>query len=435
MNDDAYLFTVRDSHSRSRYWLAGMDWAPQEKQKALLPSLHLKKKRHTTLSTGVGVHAVTGRSNGRDKQHRVIGTGRLQTRHRRHQLCSLGLAFCASTRNGYGIYRLSSTDFVFLASIDGLPAVTADKTGGADKMTSLLNLFLSMNETPADGWDCLAPVDDPLDATSLINGLSARTRLRCRVHVDGLQRQRWLLTSAMLLAGAGAVTWWHASRPPEEPVLTAEEIQAMSRAMFAKQAKPTVLPHPWATQITVPALLSNCQALQSPAPSVLEGWSLASGSCSAEGVSLQYRLMPGGTVEGFLKRSRDVFGVTPIVNLKEGGREAIIPLALKDSPVMDEAVPDPSTQLIRVLSWFQRQQVLLNITEVPNPVSLPGSNNTPPPVQDWSEYTFSFNGLMPPAALLEGLDNTGIRLTRVSFELNGNAFSYTTEGQIYASTK
>lgn len=102
---------------------------------------------------------------------------------------------------------------------------------------------------------------------------------------------------------------------------------------------------------------------------------------------------------------------------------------------MDEAVPDPSTQLIRVLSWFQRQQVLLNITEVPNPVSLPGSNNTPPPVQDWSEYTFSFNGLMPPAALLEGLDNTGIRLTRVSFELNGNAFSYTTEGQIYASTK
>lgn len=43
MNDDAYLFTVRDSHSRSRYWLAGMDWAPQEKQKALLPSLHLKK--------------------------------------------------------------------------------------------------------------------------------------------------------------------------------------------------------------------------------------------------------------------------------------------------------------------------------------------------------------------------------------------------------
>lgn len=365
----------------------------------------------------------------------MIGTGRLQTRHRRHQLCSLALAFCASTRNGYGIYRLSSTDFVFLASIDGLPAVTADKTGGADKMTSLLNLFLSMNETPADGWDCLAPVDDPLDATSLINGLSARTRLRCRVHVDGLQRQRWLLTSAMLLAGAGAVTWWHASRPPEEPVLTAEEIQAMSRAMFAKQAKPTVLPHPWATQITVPALLSNCQALQSPAPSVLEGWSLASGSCSAEGVSLQYRLMPGGTVEGFLKRSRDVFGVTPIVNLKEGGREAIIPLALKDSPVMDEAVPDPSTQLIRVLSWFQRQQVLLNITEVPNPVSLPGSNNTPPPVQDWSEYTFSFNGLMPPAALLEGLDNTGIRLTRVSFELNGNAFSYTTEGQIYASTK
>jgi hypothetical protein len=42
---------------------------------------------------------------------------------------TLALAFCASTRNGYGIYRLNSTDFVFLASINGLPAVTADKTG------------------------------------------------------------------------------------------------------------------------------------------------------------------------------------------------------------------------------------------------------------------------------------------------------------------
>lgn len=435
MNDDAYLFTVRDSHSRSRYWLAGMDWAPQEKQKLRLPSLHLKKGRLSTMNAGVGVHTVTGRINGRDKQQRVAGRGRLPARHRRHQLCSLALAFCAGTSNGYGVYQLSSSDFVFLASINGLPAVTADKTGGADRMQELLALFLSMNDTPADGWDCMSSVDSPLDVECLIGVLSPRTRIRCRVHVDGLHKQRWLLTSAMLLAGAAAISWWHTSRPAEEPALTAEEIQARAHAMFATSAKPQVLPHPWATKITIPALLSNCQALHSPAPSVLEGWNLTSGSCSAEGVSLLYRITPGGTVEGFLKRSREIFGVTAIVNLKEGGREAFIPLPFQDSPVINEAVPAPSTQLIRVLSWFQRQQVLLNITEVPQPVSLPGSNNTPPPVQDWIEYTFSFTGLMPPSTLLAGLDNTGIRLTRITFELNGNAFSYTTEGQIYASTK
>lgn len=82
------------------------------------------------------------------KGQSVAGSGRLPVRYRRHQLFSLALAFCASTRNGYGIYRLSSTDFVFLASINGVPAVTADKTGSADKMQELLTLFLSMNEPP-----------------------------------------------------------------------------------------------------------------------------------------------------------------------------------------------------------------------------------------------------------------------------------------------
>ncbi|WP_394854422.1 type 4b pilus protein PilO2 [Leclercia adecarboxylata] len=94
-----------------------------------------------------------------------MGRGRLPARHR-HQMYSLALLFCARTRNGYGIYRLSSTDYVFLASINGLPAVTADKTGGAGRMTELLSLFLSMNEPPVDGWDCQATLENSAEAMS-----------------------------------------------------------------------------------------------------------------------------------------------------------------------------------------------------------------------------------------------------------------------------
>ncbi|QNP33749.1 type 4b pilus protein PilO2 [Leclercia adecarboxylata] len=78
---------------------------------------------------------------------------------------------------------------------------------------------------------------------------------------------------------------------------------------------------------------------------------------------------------------------------------------------------------------------MLNIVEVPPAIALPGSNGSSPPVQDWKEYTFSFTGPVPPATLFDGMDNTGVRLTRITFELNGSAYSYTTEGQIYASTK
>ncbi|WJT05498.1 type 4b pilus protein PilO2 (plasmid) [Leclercia adecarboxylata] len=427
MKEDDFLFTVPDGRSRHRYWLAGMDWAPQKKQSVRLPSLSRKK---APSGTGVGVQVATGR-----EPARVVGRGRLPARHRRHQLYSLALLFCARIRNGYGIYRLSSTDYVFLASINGLPAVTADKMGGAGRMKELLSLFLSMNEPPVDGWDCQATLENPVEAAGLTTGLSARTRQRCRVQVDGRRQQHVLIALALVLSGTCAAAWWQASAPQEEPALSAEEIQARAREMFARPAEPQVLPHPWASLITVPDLLSRCRALQSPAPSVLEAWEFTSGSCSPDGVSLLYRVKPGGTVEGFLKRSRDVFGVPPIFNLKEGGREARIPLALPDSPFINEAVPDAATQLMRILSWFQRRQVMLNIVEVPPAIALPGSNGSPPPVQDWKEYTFSFTGPVPPATLFDGMDNTGVRLTRITFELNGSAYSYTTEGQIYASTK
>ncbi|KUQ98108.1 hypothetical protein AWI29_08710 [Enterobacter hormaechei subsp. xiangfangensis] len=434
MKDEDYLFTIRDGKSRSRYWLAGMDWAPTERQKFRLPPFQLIKSR-SGRTDGIGVHTSTGQFNKRDRGQSVAGSGRLPVRHRRHQLFSLALAFCARTRNGYGIYRLSSTDFVFLASINGVPAVTADKTGSADKMQGLLTLFLSMNEPPPEGWDCLASVENPLDANSLFAGLSARRRQQCRVHVDGLRRQRWLLACTILLLGSGAIAWWQTATPPEEPVLTAEEIQARARAMFASEAKPKVLPHPWAREVTAQALIEDCQRKTDPALHVLGSWKLASGTCSPDGITLLYQIMPGGTVEGFLARSQEVFGVTPVFNLKEGGREARISLPPPDKPLRDEAVPDSSLQLIRILSWFQRQQITLNITDVAMPPVLPGSNGEPPPVQDWQEYAFSFSAPLPAIILFDGLDETGIRLTRLTFELNGSAFSYTTEGKIYASAK
>ncbi|WP_423748663.1 type 4b pilus protein PilO2 [Enterobacter hormaechei] len=98
-------------------------------------------------------------------------------------------------------------------------------------------------------------------------------------------------------------------------------------------------------------------------------------------------------------------------------------------------MPDSSLQLIPILSWFQRQQITLNIIDVAMPPVLPGSNGEPPPVQDWQEYAFSFSAPLPAIILFDGLDETGIRLTRLTFELNGSAFSYTTEGKIYASAK
>lgn len=71
------------------------------------------------------------------------------------------------------------------------------------------------------------------------------------------------------------------------------------------------------------------------------------------------------------------------------------------------------------------------------PDPLPGDNagadGGPAPVQTWRDYHFTLSGPQSPDRLFHGLADTGIRLSSVRFELNGSAFTYTTEGHIYAS--
>ncbi|HHR3735967.1 TPA: type 4b pilus protein PilO2, partial [Salmonella enterica] len=60
-------------------------------------------------------------------------------------------------------------------------------------------------------------------------------------------------------------------------------------------------------------------------------------------------------------------------------------------------------------------------------------DDKPAPVQTWRDYHFTLSGPQSPERLFHGLADTGIRLSSVRFELNGIAFTYITEGHIYAS--
>ena len=145
---------------------------------------------------------------------------------------------------------------------------------------------------------------------------------------------------------------------------------------------------------------------------------------------MTYQLLPGGTAEGFQKRVLEIFGVYPVFNLKEGGREATVPLPLPDHPTANE----PPTQILRVLSWFQQRQTPLSLNKVSSIPALPGNSDSRSSL-GWEDYAFSFKGQVPPDLLMYAMDTSGVRISLIRFELNGSAFSYTTEGHIYASTK
>lgn len=418
-----------DPGNAGRQWVTAMRWTVVERKKRRLPAGARRKKIPGRLI----LHVTVGQRTARGATTRLSGVAAVEKPRRPCTFFSLALAFCTQVRNGYGIYRLGDRQHLFLAAVNGQPAVMADSVDTPEGIQKKLALFLTMNEEPPEKWQVVAPPDAPLSPDTLIQQLSAADMRHCRVH-HNRARGRQMALAVMLagLAGAGAFVYF--TQPAPAPVPTPEEIAARSRLMFHDKAPAPELPHPWASLPGVHDMLSACRELiRHPGPVALEGWRLAGGECTPDGLSLLWARQPGGTAEGFLRRSREVFGVIPDFNLKEGAGQAVIRRPLPTLAFHDEPVPDPSSQLMRVLSWFQRKQVTPAIDEVVMPDPLPGDDGKPAPVQTWRDYHFTLSGPQSPERLFHGLADTGIRLSSIRFELNGSAYTYTTEGHIYAS--
>ncbi|MMS77761.1 pilus assembly protein, partial [Salmonella enterica] len=104
-------------------------------------------------------------------------------------------------------------------------------------------------------------------------------------------------------------------------------------------------------------------------------------------------------------------------------------------PGMDEPVPPVTVQLMRVVSWYQAHQATLTLTAVNEEPGVPGDDGTPPPAQDWQEYTFTLTDRRVPEMLAGPADGQGIRISKVTFTLSGEGQQYETEGHIYAGKK
>ncbi|EPP7842714.1 type 4b pilus protein PilO2, partial [Escherichia coli] len=122
------------------------------------------------------------------------------------------------------------------------------------------------------------------------------------------------------------------TQPEPDVVPTPEEIAARARLQFKKPDPPPELPHPWASQPVISDFLKACADLRKPSPVALEGWKLTGGTCTPETFTLIYERQPGGTIEGFLARSKEIFNVIPDFNLKDGARLASVTRPLPSLP-------------------------------------------------------------------------------------------------------
>lgn len=422
------VMLLADPKVNHRMWVACLKWTPVVKKRRASSPLkhtsHVKSRRLTSLKVTVG------NRNSRGQINRLTGTGIL-TRTERNHYFSLALAFCSWVRNGYGVFRCNDKELLFLASIDGQPAVMADLSGNDADIAQKVSLFLAMNEEPPEKWQVVSSPEHPDGWESIIVRLSSADLRRYKLAVG--TRSKFTLPAVLFLVATGTGTVFWMTQPEPEIRPTAGEVAARARLQFKKPESPPELPHPWASQPVISDFLKACADLRKPSPVALEGWILTGGTCTPGTLTLIYERQPGGTIEGFLARSKEIFHVIPDFNLKDGARLASVTRSLPSLPRRDEAIPAPSKQLMRVFTWFQKKQLTPTINEIAIPAPLPGNDGKPAPVQKWKEYQFSLSTPVHPDELFPLLQDTGVRLSHIHFELNGGIFSYTTEGHIYAS--
>lgn len=360
----------------------------------------------------------------------VAGFGTLQGKvsRRLYSLAALGLQTLGL--NGYGVFDLGEGRQVFLATLNGCPAVMGDVIGRSADIAAQVVDFLAFN--PDVDWRVVGTPAVPADWRSLVSAkLSASARLRT-VH------SRRPLMAGLLLIGLSAVCYvaWDQWRQAQD----AADLAARRAAFEASQQQSSidpevpVLPHPWAGQLPAALFLQQCRQAWKQAPLSIAGWTLSGGECRSDGLRLGYDGSAGEPVDVFKARVESLLSQPASFNLPAGGRsgEVFIALSHVASQLRDEVPPDADTQLLRVLTHLQRQSMATTFSEVAE-IPLAGLEpDVPPPFQEWREFTFTLPSTLPPNMVLQSLDDIGLRLARVTFTLNGGQLSYETEGHLYA---
>ncbi|EPW1515424.1 type 4b pilus protein PilO2 [Salmonella enterica subsp. diarizonae serovar 48:r:z] len=406
-------------------WVVGLRW--EERQKTLRrPPVHRRGVLNLRLTIS--------RQTVKQGRSRLTAQGQIEGNWRQQKLYSLAALFSqCCVQDGYGVYQLGDGRQVFLATVNGMPSLMADVTGTPEEVARAQELFLSFNPAPAQGWHIMSSPENPGSWEGLVQAATAAQLRMVRLSGESNHLPAFAAGGLAVLLAGGFLWWWGSPDMPAGP--TPEEIQARASELFSQPQEPVYLPHPWAGQPTVEAFLNRCQRWRAAVPVSPDRARLERGQCTAEGLEVVYTLLPGADAARFSERIRQVFNRTPVMNLVAGGKQGVVFVPWGAFTLQDEAAPEAAPQLMQAVSWFQSRQVAFSLTEVKDAPVMPGNgrDDTPPPVQDWREYTFSITEKRRPEWVLYGLDTRAVRLGLVAFTLSPQGqFTYQIEGHLYA---
>ncbi|MGV4276105.1 MULTISPECIES: type 4b pilus protein PilO2 [Citrobacter] len=404
-------------------WVAGMHWT-QSGATGLLNRLRLQDTHWVTSGKGTG--RVTG----------LVSPGKIR---RGVKLYSLASVFQSAVGgSSHGLYRLDddSNKWVFLATVRDQLTVMADVTGTLQEVCTARNHFLTFNDPGEEGWRCVADHQQNISWKTLVEGLSSQNMARARLKETSLRRPLTVIAIAAVMMVAGAWIQNESSQAARDAAIEAS--RKVVKVIKPEEAvQPEKLPGPWATRFTVPAFLKACWATRSQTRISIVGWRVSVGECDEQqqGLRLHYEAVQGSTIDNFDRRVIELYGHPATFDFVDGGKNGnvFIPFGFPDvHSLQDEPLRPANERLKSFISHMQRKTVPVQLSEVKQPETLPGTKNEQPKT-DWQEYTFTLSTGLMPELLLEGMDARGVRISSISYTVSPQGlYHYTLRGSLYA---
>lgn len=284
-------------------------------------------------------------------------------------------------------------------------------------------------------------VTDVLDLDAILTPSSIRKDFR-------LRPLRWGMTKTQLvwLAGTLSVLFvaliFFLNWLDEQELQRAMEIHAQMQQQeeINRQARYEAaldkLRHPWISTSSVQDFLAGCTEGLKKMHLSIEGWELAGMKCDQGAFSANYHRPDNSavTAEKFVAAIRKMYGMEPEFNITDTSVAAFsIPHTLP--PNGDDPMGNMGAQLLKVISLFQSVNIQASFNEGPINDVKQNEQGEEMPLQDWREYTFSVDTIIPPQLVFKNDEFTGVRINTIIYEI-GQAHGdlvYKITGSVYGT--
>lgn len=330
-------------------------------------------------------------------------------------------------RNGYALVRLPDAQWLFLAAVEGMPALQGDVTGDRSTCLRARDRFLAFHDAPVNGWQVTGTPDSPADITGL---LPSRLPSSARLFLPG-QRLRLFILAAVVAGTAWYVLdYWQTVQRREAQRQAA---QSRKQAPGAPRVREVSLPHPWATLPPPAHLLSECLTAVRELPLTLAAWPLNGGECRGDGLRVEYRHQPGSTLAAFREAALTLRPV-PVVLVSDDGQHGELRWPLAPAEKADEQPGSQAEQLTPFISGLQARGIAPQLKADPL-LRRPTQNVNGEIVryiQGWQSWSFSVTSARAPDRWFAL--QPGIRITDITFSVGASStLTWKTGGQIFAA--